>query len=64
VLKHVNRSLLIPPEAVSAGIAEAREHGTPVTINGPEDIATNEFVQELHDSGLLDRLSGGTLPRP
>src|SRR5262249_21384222 len=57
-LKLVNRRMTIPMDAVSAAIDEAREMGTQVVVRGPEDIATNQFVDELDRNGFLQQLWG------
>jgi ABC-type nitrate/sulfonate/bicarbonate transport system substrate-binding protein len=63
-VKNVNRSLMVPFDALAAGLADVRAAGTPVAIDGPEDIATNAFAEDLQRSGFLDRLWGGRLQEP
>jgi len=58
-VKHANRSMLVSFEALRAGIEEVRTEGTPVTIDGPDDIATNAFVEDLQRTGFFERLWGG-----
>jgi NitT/TauT family transport system substrate-binding protein len=60
--KHINRRLSVPFDAVSAGIEDAREQGSPVVARGPEDIATNQFADDLERTGFLQQLWGAELP--
>lgn len=60
--RNVNRRLTVPLDAVSYGIEYAREQGTQVTVRGPEDIATNQFTDDLERSGFLQQLWGADLP--
>jgi hypothetical protein len=59
VNRRSNRSLAIPLGQLSSLIEDARAEGTPVEIGGPEDIATNAFVEDLQRTGFLDRLWAG-----
>lgn len=61
-VKHVNRRMSVPLDAVSAVIADARAEGTNVTVRGPEDVATNTFVDDLDRTGFLQQLWGAELP--
>lgn len=60
--KLVNRRMNVSFEGVAAAIEESREQGTQVTVRGPEDIATNQFVDDLERTGQLQRLWGADLP--
>jgi ABC-type nitrate/sulfonate/bicarbonate transport system substrate-binding protein len=60
-IKHVNRRLSVPYEAVTAAIDDARAQGTPV-VKRAEEIATNQFTDELERSGFLQQLWGAELP--
>jgi NitT/TauT family transport system substrate-binding protein len=59
--KNVNRRLTVPLDALSQGIEFAREQGTQVTVRGAEDIATNQFAEDLDRSGFLQQLWGAEL---
>ena len=61
-VKHVNRRLALPLDAVQAGIEDARSTGTPVSVRGAEEITVNTFAEELERSGFLAQLWGGELP--
>jgi ABC-type nitrate/sulfonate/bicarbonate transport system substrate-binding protein len=61
-VKHVNRRLALPLDAVLAGIEDARATGTPVAVRGAEDITINTFAEELERSGFLTQLWGADLP--
>jgi ABC-type nitrate/sulfonate/bicarbonate transport system substrate-binding protein len=63
-IKHVNPSLRVPFDALAAGLEEVRAAGTPVAVDGPDDIATNAFAEDLQRSGFLDQLWGGRLHEP
>lgn len=60
--KLVNRRMTVPYDAVSLAIEEARETGTQVVVRNPEEIATNQFVDELDRNGFLQQLWGAELP--
>jgi NitT/TauT family transport system substrate-binding protein len=60
-IKHVNRRLTIPLDAVQGGIDYAREQGTQV-VKGAADIATNQFADDLERTGFLQQLWGAELP--
>jgi NitT/TauT family transport system substrate-binding protein len=61
-VKHVNRSVRVPYDAVAAALAELREDGTQVTARGPDDVATNQFADDLERTGFLQQLWGAELP--
>jgi NitT/TauT family transport system substrate-binding protein len=63
-VKYVNRRLTIPYELVTAGLEEVRAQGTPVHVRGAEDVATNQFADDLDRSGFLQQLWGAELPPP
>jgi NitT/TauT family transport system substrate-binding protein len=60
-IKHVNRRVTIPLAAVQGGIDYAREQGTQV-VKGAQDIATNQFADDLDRTGFLAQLWGAELP--
>jgi ABC-type nitrate/sulfonate/bicarbonate transport system substrate-binding protein len=60
-LKHINRRLSIPYDAVAAAIEDARAQGTPVAKRAG-DVATNQFADDLERSGFLQQLWGADLP--
>jgi ABC-type nitrate/sulfonate/bicarbonate transport system substrate-binding protein len=61
-LKHINRGLRVPPDAVTAAIEELQEDGAQVTARGPDDVANNTFADDLERTGFLQRLWGAELP--
>jgi ABC-type nitrate/sulfonate/bicarbonate transport system substrate-binding protein len=61
-LKIINRRMSIPFDVLTAGIEDAREQGTQVTVRSGADVATNQFVDELDRSGFLQKLWGAELP--
>lgn len=61
-LKIINRRLTIPYEVVTAAIEDAREQGTQVVVRSGEEIATNQFVDDLERTGFLRQLWGTDLP--
>jgi NitT/TauT family transport system substrate-binding protein len=60
-VKYVNRRVTIPLDAVQGGIDYAREQGTQV-VKSAEDIATNQFADDLDRTGFLQQLWGSELP--
>ena len=60
-IKHVNRRLNVPRDAVAAAIDDARTQGAPV-VKRAEDVSTNQFADELDRSGFLQQLWGAELP--
>jgi ABC-type nitrate/sulfonate/bicarbonate transport system substrate-binding protein len=60
-IKHINRRLSVPHEAVAAAIDDARAQGTPV-VKRAEDVATNQFADDLERTGFLQQLWGAELP--
>lgn len=58
----INRRMLIPFDVVDEAIEFARQQGTQVTVRGAEDIATNQFVEDLERTGFLQQLWGPELP--
>jgi ABC-type nitrate/sulfonate/bicarbonate transport system substrate-binding protein len=60
--KLVNRRMTIPLDAVQTAIDEARDSGTRILVSGPDDVATNQFVDDLDRSGHLQQLWGAELP--
>jgi len=60
--KHANPRLRFPMEAVSASLEAARAAGSPITVRGPEEIATNQFADDLERTGFLQQLWGADLP--
>jgi ABC-type nitrate/sulfonate/bicarbonate transport system substrate-binding protein len=60
--KHANPRLRFPMEAVSASLEAARAAGSPSTVRGPEEIATNQFADDLGRTGFLEQLWGADLP--
>ena len=61
-IKIINKRMTIPYEVVTAAIEDAREQGTQVTVRGGQDIATNQFVDDLDRTGFLQKLWGAELP--
>jgi NitT/TauT family transport system substrate-binding protein len=61
-IKIINKRMTIPYDVVTAAIEEAREQGTQVTVRGGQDIATNQFVDDLERTGFLQSLWGAELP--
>jgi NitT/TauT family transport system substrate-binding protein len=59
-IKHINRRLNVPHDAVAAAIEDARGQGTPV-VKRAEDVATNQFADDLEQSGFLRQLWGADL---
>ncbi len=61
-VKLINRRMTIPLSVAGDAIEDARREGTQVTVRGPEDIATTQFVDELDRNGFLRQLWGDELP--
>ena len=61
-VKHVNRGLRVPYDAVTAALDDLREDGAQVTARGPDDIANNQFADDLERSGFLQQLWGAAPP--
>jgi len=62
-IKHVNRRMTVPLDAVQGGIDYAREQGTQV-VKDAADITTNQFADDLDRTGFLQQLWGSELPPP
>ncbi len=60
-VKYVNRRMTIPFDVLSAMLEDVRAQGTPVGVRGPEDMATNQFVEDLERTGFLRQLWGDAL---
>jgi NitT/TauT family transport system substrate-binding protein len=60
-IKHVNRRMSVPLDAVQGGIDYAREQGTQV-VKTAGDVATNQFADDLERTGFLQQLWGAELP--
>jgi NitT/TauT family transport system substrate-binding protein len=61
-VKYINRRMAIPFDTVNAVIEDVRAQGTPVNVRGAEDVATNQFVEDLERTGFLQQLWGAELP--
>src|SRR5262249_33123209 len=61
-VKYINRRMMVPYDTLRVLLEDARAQGTPVNVRGPDDVATNEFVDDLERSGFLAQLWGAELP--
>ncbi|HZS01785.1 MAG TPA: ABC transporter substrate-binding protein [Chloroflexota bacterium] len=62
-IKHINRRLRIPYDAVTAAIEDARAQGAPV-VKRAQEVATNQFADDLDRTGFLQQLWGSELGPP